>query len=85
MGPVPPLRALIDAGLLEAGQSNLCVKYRGASIYADLHPDGTILYQGKFHLAPSGFSLAAKRGVNPAVFSDDGWGNVKYIPPLKPG
>lgn len=83
--PPPPLKALIDAGLLEPGMSCLTVKYRGVSIFADLLPDGTIRFQGKVHHAPSGFSLAAKRGVNPAVFSDDGWGNVRYIPPLGDG
>lgn len=82
LGPPPPLKILIDAGLLEPGPGRLSVKYRGAAIDAELRPDGTILYQGKAHHAPSGFSLAAKRGVNPAVFSDDGWGNVRYIPPV---
>lgn len=85
LGPPPPLKALLDAGLVEPGVGCLSVRYRGNTIVADLQADGTIFFRGRAHHAPSGFSLTAKREINPLVFSDDGWGNVRYTPPPEPG
>lgn len=61
----PPLRRLLDAGVLVPGPACLSVRYRDRVVFGDLMSDGTIEEGGRRFQAPSSFSLAIKQDANP--------------------
>ena len=69
--PTRPLRQLIDAGLLRAGQE-LTKRYKKTDLSAKLEPSGTVIFQGEPYESPSGAAKAATG--NPT----DGWHFWQY-------
>ncbi|OQR81247.1 hypothetical protein ACHHYP_16630 [Achlya hypogyna] len=69
------IRGLIQYNLLKPGTNKLFLSYYRRKIYADVLPDGAMLYDGRRYLNPSTLALAMKRALNPStpIRSDPGW------------
>lgn len=76
------LKHLIDAGMLEPGDSKVFILY--ALPHAEhtwvgaLRPDGMIEWAGEEFISPSAWAIHVKRLVNPLKKADDGWKSVRY-------
>ncbi|KAF6264894.1 hypothetical protein COO60DRAFT_1698027 [Scenedesmus sp. NREL 46B-D3] len=75
-GSSPTLGDMLAAGLLQAGQDNVTVIYRGVTYSASLQANGTIAFRGSEFTTPSAFSVYVKRLVSPNKQGDDGWHSV---------
>ncbi|KAK7493371.1 hypothetical protein BaRGS_00015497 [Batillaria attramentaria] len=74
------LSALMEDGIIQAGENVLSIDYRGQRFEADLLPNGKIRWQGSEEefSTPSAWATHCKRLVNPIKRSGCGWASVKY-------
>ncbi|KAK9845836.1 hypothetical protein WJX81_003853 [Elliptochloris bilobata] len=72
------LGPLVVHGALQPGTDRLSCSVGGVEYFADLGPNGEILFEGQAFRSPSAFSVYVKRKVNPSRKADDGWTSVHY-------
>ncbi|KDO31130.1 hypothetical protein SPRG_04269 [Saprolegnia parasitica CBS 223.65] len=72
------MRTLISAQLLQPGPRKLYVSYYRSKAYADLLPDGGMLFEGQRFVNPSAVAVAMKRSLNPGMKTrhDPGWASL---------
>uniref|UniRef100_A0A7S3QN35 RAMA domain-containing protein n=1 Tax=Dunaliella tertiolecta TaxID=3047 RepID=A0A7S3QN35_DUNTE len=70
------LKELLDAGLINPGEGNVTLSYRGVTYTANLLASGLIEFQGATFDTPDAFSLRAKQLQLPDRESDNGWRSV---------
>eukprot|EP00775_Hariotina_reticulata_P012647 gene12647-12775_t len=65
---------MIEAGLLQPGEQNTTVTYKGTTHTANLQRNGAIMFRGTEFTTPSAFSVYVKRLTTPNKQGDDGGG-----------
>jgi len=72
------LSALLNEGILEAGNQSLCIEYLGKKVFGDLLPNGKIAWENQQYVSPSLWATVVKKNINPNKKSGCGWNSVKY-------
>ncbi|ETW06146.1 hypothetical protein H310_03731 [Aphanomyces invadans] len=67
------IRGCIKHKLLSSGGNKLYVSYYRQKVYADVHENGSMQFQGKVYTNATALALAMKRTLNPSIKTEPGW------------